>query len=465
VPPSLFNSALPEQPVDVALVSSDVSLGLLEGLTASVREVGGLLRANLRVVGTSKDPHFTGTVGLADAGFVIASTGARYKNGNVALDLAADRISVSTFHLEDRNGQPLDVRGSLGTHELRIGDLRVDVRARHFEVLRNEFGTADVDVSLSVLGTSEAPRLSGDISVVGGQLNVDEILVRTLFHPYATQPIAPQVDAIAAFNPWDRLTVNVILHSQNALRLTGDNVVVSENAPLGLGSFDLRASGDLSFYKQPNQALTLTGSLDSISGSYSFQGRRFDVYPSSSVDFRGDLNPELFISVNRVISGVETRVTITGPLANPELRLSSSPPLDPSDVLSLIVFNTSANALSAEQQQELAVRAGTLAVGFLTSSLTTALTRSLGLDLFEIEPTTGAGAGARITVGEEIAPGLVARFIRQFGADVYDEATLEYYITRILRLRATFSDAGSLQLSPFRRVEKAGIDLLLFFSF
>jgi hypothetical protein len=36
----------------------------------------------------------------------------------------------------------------------------------------------------------------------------------------------------------------------------------------------------------------------------------------------------------------------------------------------------------------------------------------------------------------------------------------------MFRIRATFSDAGALIMrSPFRRVERAGIDLLLFFSF
>ena len=83
--------------------------------------------------------------------------------------------------------------------------------------------------------------------------------------------------------------------------------------------------------------------------------------------------------------------------------------------------------------------------------------------LLEIEAAeTG---GARVTIGEELAPGLVARFSRQFGTDEYDEATLEYYLSRLFRIRATFSDAGSTIRSPFRRVERAGSDLLVFFSF
>jgi autotransporter translocation and assembly factor TamB len=175
----------------------------------------------------------------------------------------------------------------------------------------------------------------------------------------------------------------------------------------------------------------------------------------------------MYVVVTRLISGVETRVTIIGDLHNPELRLSSNPPLDESDILALIVFNSSSNALSAPQQQELAVRAATIAAGFFAKPIVSAIERSLGLDILEIETDPGVGRGTRVTIGQEIAPGLLARFSRQFGQDEFDEATVEYALSRLLRIRATFSDASStiIRSSPFRRVERAGIDLLLFFSF
>jgi translocation and assembly module TamB len=159
-------------------------------------------------------------------------------------------------------------------------------------------------------------------------------------------------------------------------------------------------------------------------------------------------------------------VSITGPLLQPELHLASTPPLDDSDILSLIVFNSGSNQLSSVQQQELLVRAGTLAAGFIATPILSALENQLGLEVLEIETQGEFGGGPKVTIGEEIAPGLVARFSRQFGQEPYDEATVEYYLSRILRLRATFSDAQTLTArSPFRRIERAGIDLLLFFSF
>lgn len=461
-------ASAPDRPINLVIASSRVGLGLIEGSTSVVRNVAGTMELNVTVVGTARDPHVDGRIEVNDAAFLAVSSGARYKNGRLAVQFRPDRITVERLHLEDNSGHPLDVSGSLATHELRVSDLVVDLRARQFQVLRNEYGQLDIDAAVSLRGQFESPKLTGRITVTGGDLAVDRILDRALFQPYATTASGPvDADAIVALNPWERLGLDVEVHVPNTLRLVGDNVQVTPGTPLGLGDINLRALGDLYFYKDPAQPLYINGSLDSVTGTYRFQGRRFDLDPSSSITFRGDLNPELYVTVRRDISGVETRVTIAGAMQSPELRLASTPPLDPSDILSLIVFNTSTNELSALQQEQLAVRAGTLAAGFVTAPLLTALERSLGLSTLEIEPVADvSGSGARVTIGDELAPGLIARFSRQFGETEYDEATIEYYLSRLLSIRATFSDATGLAArSPFRRVERAGIDLLIFFSF
>jgi translocation and assembly module TamB len=469
VPLALVDETRPDGPLDVTLTSSSVGLGIVEALTAVVREVSGTLQLNVRAVGTARDPHFTGTVGIQNAAFLVAATNVRYRNGNAAFQLSPERVTVESLRIEDTRGRALQLAGSLGTHELRVGDLAIDARTRGLTVLANEFGTMEVDADLRLRGRADSPRVLGTVTVVNGQLDIDNILDRTLLRPYATEAAATtttELDALAMLNAWDRLGFDFELHVPDTLRLTGDNVQVSPGTPLGLGSFNLRALGDLYLYKDPAQPLYVNGSFDSVSGSYAFQGRRFDLDPSSSINFRGDVLPEVFVSVSRVISGVEARVTIAGPLSEPELRLSSNPPLESSDILSLIVFNTSTNQLTAAQQQELAVRAGTLAAGFLASPLVSALERSLGLEILEIEAGDQAGGGPRVTIGDEVAPGLVARFSRQFGRDEYDEATIEYHLSRLFRIRGTFSDAATLNTrSLFRRVERAGIDLLIFFSF
>ena len=468
VPATLFNRDLPERSIDLTIQSSPVDLGLISGVTDVVSRATGQIQLNVRATGTSRDPHFDGTVDVANAGFLVADTGVQYKNGRAAIRLAADRITVESLHLEDEKGQPLEVRGSLGTRELQDGALAIDVRANRFDVVRNEFGRVNVTAMLMLRGQFEAPRLAGDITINGDELKVDQILERALFRPYATEEVSiASVDAVAALNPWGRLGLDVALHVPKTLRLTGNDVQVSTGTPIGLGDINLRVGGDLYLYKDPGQALSVTGSLDQVSGTYAFQGRRFAIdETNSSINFVGDLDPQLWVTVTRDISGVQTRVTLSGALHQPELRLASTPPLDESDILSLIVFNTTSNSLTAVQQQELAVRAGTLAAGFLAKPLLQAVQSELGLDTLSIEPSGEFGTGPKVTIAGELAPGLVAQFSRQFGQEPFDEAAVEYYLSRLFRLRATFSDAQSITArSQFRRVERAGIDLLVFLSF
>jgi hypothetical protein len=468
VPLALVRPELPERPLDIAIASSSIDLGLLGGVTSVITRPSGQLHVDLHAFGTSRDPHFDGTVDIAAGAFTVAATGVPYKNIHGALRLGADRVTVESLHVEDEEGRALDVQGSLGTRELRVSDLAMDLNASSFEILRNEFGRIDVDGTLAVRGRFEEPRLAGNITIKGNALKVDRILERALFQPYATQPITLEpVDAVAALNPWQRLGLDVSLHVAKTLRLTGNDIQVTAGTPIGFGDINLRVGGDLYLYKDPGGPVSITGSLDQVSGAYVFQGRRFNIdEANSSINFVGDLDPQLYVVVTRDISAVQTRVTLTGSLHQPELSLSSNPPLDESDILSLIVFNTTPNGLTNVQQQELAVRAGTLAAGFLAGPLIKAIQSELGLETLEIATAGEYGTGPSVTIAEELAPGLIARFSRQFGQDPFDQATIEYDLSRLFRLRATFSDAQAIAaLSPFRRVERAGIDFLVLLSF
>jgi autotransporter translocation and assembly factor TamB len=468
VPLAFLDSSLPPRPLDVVIQSSPINLGLIEGLTDVVRGVTGEIRLDVRAVGTSNDPHLAGAVAVNGGSFTVVPTGVTYKNARMALTLSPDRIVVDSFHLEDSSGRPLELRGSLGTHELRVGALEISIDAQRFEVLRNEFGRMQLDAHLQASGQAESPLVTGNLTIGAGEIRVDEILQRALSRPYSTEAtgFTAALDVAGTLNPWQRLTLNLTLHVPNTLRLSGDNVRLSQGTPVGIGNIGLRVAGDLYLTKDPGRPVYVNGAFDTVSGTYSFQGRRFDVDPASSIIFHGDFNPELYVGVTRDIQGVQTRVVVTGELQKPELVMTSVPPLSETDILSLIVFNTSTNQLTTEQQQDLIVRAGTLAAGFLAAPLVQALSNQIGLDILAVEPGSLPGEGPRVTIGQEIAPGLLARFSRQFGPEPYDEATLEYYLSKILRLRATFSDAQTVtSRSPFRRVERAGLDLLFFFSF
>ena len=96
-------------------------------------------------------------------------------------------------------------------------------------------------------------------------------------------------------------------------------------------------------------------------------------------------------------------VRVTGTTRVPQLALTSTPPLEESDILALIVFNRPVNELGTGERASLAATAGGIATGFLAAPLGESIGRALDLDLFEITTTNDEGElGVGLTIGQQI---------------------------------------------------------------
>ena len=221
--------------------------------------------------------------------------------------------------------------------------------------------------------------------------------------------------------------------------------------------------------KAAGERLRLIGELNTIRGSYTFQGRRFEIVRDGRIRFGGTepIDPLLDLQARRVISSVETFVHLQGSMRQPELSFTSRPPLDQADILSLIIFNVPVNELGEGQQISLAERAGALAGGYLVSGLTRSLANALELDELELQADAGLGGlGPILSIGEQIGNNLFVRIRQGFGAAEATELILEYQITEYLRLQGSVAQyANMAQRAVFTRVERGGLDLIFFFSY
>ena len=176
------------------------------------------------------------------------------------------------------------------------------------------------------------------------------------------------------------------------------------DAPIGLGAINLTLGGDLRAMKNPAGSIRLVGTVNTVRGWYDFQGRRFDILRDGTVQFVGlaELNPNLNIRTQRVIQGVEAHVNVRGTLRNPEIDLSSIPPLEQADILSLIVFNQPINQVSETQQISLVQRAEAMAAGAVAGQLAKSIGDALNLSDFEIQMAPENGAAAELTIGQQV---------------------------------------------------------------
>jgi len=471
----------PGEAIDLRVESSEIDLGIVQGFTNYVRDVTGALRADVHVTGSGHDPHFEGYLDVRGGAFAVPELGTAYTGLDTRIELAPDAVTVGEMRIVDEHKQVMTIGGTLAVHERAVGAVDVEIRSENFEVIDNQLADLKLDTDVRVTGELRAPRVEGFVEVESGTVDVAHLLEQATADPYATEAVmfdgtAPAVAPATGAEPAPRLPQPRLL---DALDLTlgiavPGNLVLRgadlrpANAPIDIGDMNVTVGGAMQVRKAPNERPRLVGEVNTIRGSYAFQGRRFDIMRDGRIRFAGtdEIDPLIDLRARRVIAGVETFVRVQGSMRMPELSFSSRPPQDQADILSLIVFNVPANQLGEGQQVSLVEYAGALAGGYIVSGLTRSIAQALELDEFEIQAEAERGLGPTLSIGDQVGERLFFRIRQGFGAEEATEFILEYQIADFLRLQGAVAETtGGTQRVTFRRIERGGLDLIFFFSY
>jgi hypothetical protein len=470
----------PGEAIDLQIASSQVDLGVIQGFTSYVTNVTGALQANVKVTGTGTDPHFDGLIEVRGGAFEVPELGTAYTGLDTRIDLENDAVNVAEMRIIDEHQNVMTVGGTIAVHEREVGAVDIKVHSEDFEIIDNQLADLKLDSEIQLTGELRKPRVEGFVEVETGSVDVARILDQFAADPYATEAVefdpadpnaapaggqpAPEPAQASIF---DALDLNLGVAVPGNLVLRGRDLRPA-NAAVDFGDINATVGGALQLRKGVGERFRITGEVNTVRGSYTFQGRRFDIMRDGRIRFAGteEIDPELDVRARRIISGVETFVRVQGSMRAPELTFISNPPLDQADILSLIVFNMPINELGEGQQESLAERAGALAGGYLVSGLTRSLGEALELDEFEIQAQGERGAGPTVSIGEQVGERLFFRVRQGFGAEQATEFILEYQIADFLRLQGSVADiSGDMQRTTFRRIERAGLDLIFFFSY
>ena len=458
--------------VDLHVDSSPIDLGLVQGFTTALTGVRGTLEAHVNITGTAGDPAPAGSVTIQNGAFRVEPTGVNYRNLEGRIDLQPDRIHIDQLKLLDNQGKPLTIAGDLAVNERKVGGVSIKVNADDLKVIDNKMGTVRIKTDVALTGDVTAPRVEGSLGVTTGRIDLDPILAQTGTSAYATAQT--EYNAANPDRPGQTPSSSAFDALQMDLHVTvPDDLVVRANdlrapgAPLSLGSMNLTLGGDLWIDKAPWDQIRIVGPVKTIRGFYDFQGRRFTILRDGTVRFEGldEIDPALDVKTQRVIQAVTANVNVKGTLKKPQIELSSTPPLEQADILSLIVFNQSLNQTSEAQQVSIAQRAEQMVGGAAASPIARSIGNSLGLDLFEINLAPEQGGGPNVAVGQQISQNLYLKVEQGIGDASQTNVILEYELTNWLRFRTNVLQGTAVQQALFQRAQGSGADLLFFFSY
>ena len=467
----------PGEAIVLQVATSQIDLGIIQGFTSYVTDVTGVLQANVKVTGTGADPHVDGVIDIRGGAFAIPDLGTAYTGLDTRIELTADAVNISEMRIVDEHQQVMTIGGRLAVHDRGVGNVDVTVQSENFEVIDNALADLKLDTDVRVTGDLRAPRVEGFVEVETGTVDIARLMERLSTNPYAVTATpfdempaaAPETaaSALSGASLFAALDLELGIAVPGNLVLRGTDIKPVD-APIDIGDMVVTVGGAVQIRKGPGERTRIIGEVNTVRGSYTFQGRRFEIMRDGRIRFAGteDLAPSIDIRARRIISGVETVVRVQGSMNRPELTFTSNPPLDQADILSLIVFNMPINELGEGQQLTLAERAGALAGGYLASGLARSIADALELDEFEIQAQGERGLGPSIAIGEQVGERLFFRIRQGFGAEQATEFILEYQIADFLRLQGAIAETtGGTQRVTFRRIERAGLDLIFFFSY
>jgi translocation and assembly module TamB len=461
-------------PVDLTIDTSAIDLGIVQGFTQLVTEATGTVEAHVRVTGTVDDPRPEGALTIRDGAFTVEPAGVRYTNIAGAVELHPDRVSVPLITVLDNHHNALTVVGDLAIRQRQVGGVHVYINAEDFKIVDNELGEVRIQSAMEIAGELRAPVVQGYLGVTSGNVNLDRIMALAGPSAYATKQTEFQTDPAAdvaaqpAASPgvFNALRMDVHVTVPDAFVVKADSLQ-APGSSVSLGALNVTLGGDLRAMKEPGGQVRLVGMVNTVRGNYDFQGRRFEILRDGTVRFAGleQFDPILDLRTRRLIQAVEARVNVRGTLRQPEIQLSSTPPLEQADILALIVFNQPLNELGEGQQVSLAQRAQALAAGAVAGQLAQSIGNALNLDTFEINLAPESGGSPEVTLGQQVGSNLYLKVQQGVGEQTTTNFVLEYELTEWLRLQTNFLQGSSTQNSLFRRAQGSGGDLIFFFSF
>lgn len=227
-------------------------------------------------------------------------------------------------------------------------------------------------------------------------------------------------------------------------------------APVGLFKLDLRVHADNQLFVSgmglesewqadmhvggTSLAPVVSGNLEIVRGTFTFNGKKFDVTKGQVTFDGGPLSdPAINISATATTTDVDVTITITGTGSRPQIAFASTPALPQDEVLSRLLFGSSVTNLSAIQAIQLAAALNSLRgsggglnpLGKLRSVAGIDRLRLLGAD-----STTGQGTA--LAAGKYITKNIYVEIITD--ARGFTATQLEVSLTKAL---SVLSQAGS----------------------
>ncbi len=431
-------------------INGDIPAHAGVAFSDAVPELSGGLSLSASIRGTMKQPDIEADLNLNDLGMVIPEIEQQIRNLN-------GRIHITPKSLELKN-----VRGEFGTGEFTItgnaalkdfqpGAVDFRLTAETLPVGIPETLDLLFNIQLSFTGNlEETATLAGEVTLLEGlyykdiRLSPLKMLRSVGNRSRETEPVKiepKRKESAGGPNLLNRIELDIVIKSRRPF-VVDNNILYIEIRP------DFKVTGNL------NQPL-IDGRAGIGTGTVSYQGRSFEV-TRGVIDFIDpyQIRPNIDIQAVSNVRKWSITMTITGTPDALKVDFDSEPPLEDSEIISLLIFGRTPDELI--QGEGGTSKAPAQAVSEIVSqTVGEDLKKATGLDILEMEVNDegeGAGAGAaggdsgvKVTLGKELSRRMAVKYsVESRDGEVVRRTSAEYKLLENLLINAFQDSKGNI---------------------
>lgn len=380
----------------------------------SLETKGALLTGDIVFSRSRNGLESRGQLRFAAEDVKVPSLGTTFRPVVLVLAGEGERLVVREGLAETKDGS-VRLTGGIGRGgpDLALTGRRVPFRAGQM------VGRADAD--LEVKGTWQRPLVAGKVYVRRAEDRPVKKKKKEKDAPAAPKnpPAAPSA-----------LAVDIALRAdRDVWYKRGDTAV------------ELKA--DVKIEKEPYDALRLYGTAGVVRGDYFFYGRRFKIEQGNAL-FAGEspVDPALSVRAVHNAGDIDVLLSVSGTLLRPQISLTSNPPLEETDIVSVLATGQTASALGGSSSAGDGAQAAAqgLVAGYLSGKLEDRLRQHVPLDVLRVD--VGAEGEAGVTVGKNVTDRLYVAVEQTLGTDGERRLRSEYVLTDWLNLEGSSSAAN-----------------------
>lgn len=298
-------------------------------------DFSGLLKSNINIDGSIKNPIITGQANLSNSQLSDENLGVNLFDIDAAIKFNQDQVTLNNLSANDNKEGTLNANGFVRLNNFLPKSAELNLDVENFHLLDSDLADGKFNANLKLTSANSLYNLSGTV-----QPNYIDITIPEKFTSTIPELNIVEEDGLKKDSILSKIKIAIEFIANDKIFVRGWGL----DAEFG---GKLKIDGNLD---DPN----FNGVLKARRGRYTEFGKRFELI-QTNLNFLGRIpaNPILNIIAETKVDDIKARVNIGGTIIDPKITFSAIPSLPEDEILARILFGRDLSSISPFQAVQL----------------------------------------------------------------------------------------------------------------